>query len=75
MFYAWFNIWNQGNLMNWLLNILEEIKWKAQDFVWAIQDKIALNKELKNIDESWDEVEEIEVKPKKKKTKKKTKNK
>lgn len=61
--------------MNWLLNILEEIKWKAQDFVWAIQDKIALNKELKNIDESWDEVEEIEVKPKKKKTKKKTKNK
>lgn len=61
--------------MNWLLNILDEIKWKAQDFVWVIQDKIKLNKELKNIDESWDKVEEIEVKPKKKKAKKKTKNK
>jgi len=61
--------------MNWLTNIVEEIKWKVQDFVWAIQDKIQLNKELKNIDESWDKVEEIEVKPKKKKTKKKTRNK
>ena len=61
--------------MNWLTNIVEEIKWKVQDFVWAIQDKIQLNKELKNIDESWDKVEEIEVKPKKKKAKKKTKNK
>jgi len=61
--------------MNWLLNILDEIKWKAQDFVWVIQDKIKLNKELKNIDESWDKVEEIEVKPKRKKAKKKTKNK
>lgn len=61
--------------MNWLTNIAEEIKWKVQDFVWAIQDKIQLNKELKNIDESWDKVEEIEVKPKKKKTKKKTRNK
>jgi len=61
--------------MNWLNNIIEEIKWKVQDFVWAIQDKIQLNKELKNIDESWDKVEEIEVKPKKKKAKKKSKNK
>jgi len=61
--------------MNWLINIVEEIKWKVQDFVWAIQDKIQLNKELKNIDESWDRVEEIELKPKKKKAKKKTKNK
>ena len=61
--------------MNWLINILEEIKWKAQDFVWAIQDKITLAKELKQIDAEWDkeeQVEEIEVKPKKKKAKKKS---
>ena len=58
--------------MNWLINILEEIKWKAQDFVWAIQDKIALAKELKSIDKEWD-VEEIEVKPKKKAKKKSAK--
>ena len=59
--------------MNWLLNIIDEIKWKAQDVLWAVQDKVEmwkLNKEIKDI-----EVEEIEVKPKKKKAKKKTKNK
>jgi len=59
--------------MNWLYSIIDEIKWKVQDFVWAIQDKIQLNKELKNIDQSWDEVEEIEVKPKKKSKKKSAK--
>lgn len=59
--------------MNWLINILEEIKWKAQDFVWAIQDKIALAKELKTIDSQWDNVEEIEAKPKKKAKKKSAK--
>jgi len=60
--------------MNWLYNIIDEVKWKIQDFVWAIQDKIQLNKELKNIDAQWDveEVEEIEIKPKKKKAKKKS---
>ena len=60
--------------MNWLNNIVEEIKWKVQDFVWAIQDKFQLEKELKAIDDKWD-VEEMEVKPKKKKAKKKSKNK
>lgn len=68
--------------MNWLINILEEIKWKAQDFVWAIQDKITLAKELKAIDKEWDaELDQAEgisgawveeVKPKKKKAKKKS---
>lgn len=61
--------------MNWLLNIFDSIKWKIEDVVWAIQDKIALHKELKNIDTEWDKeefVEEIEVKPKKKKAKKKS---
>lgn len=52
--------------MNWLINIVDEIKWKIQDFVWTIQDKFKLEKEL---------FEEVEVKPKKKKAKKKTKNK
>lgn len=59
--------------MNWLLNILEEIKWKAQDVVWSVQDKIEmwkLNREINDV-----EVEEIEVKPKKKKAKKKSKKK
>lgn len=61
--------------MNWLLNIFDNIKWKIEDAVWAIQDKIKLSKELKAIDTEWDnldEVEEIEVKPKKKKSKKKS---
>jgi len=57
--------------MNWLNNILDEIKWKAQDFIWAIQDK------FKKSDEPFigEYVEEVEVKPKKKKAKKKSKNK
>jgi hypothetical protein len=72
--------------MNWLLNIFDNIKWKIEDAIWAIQDKIQfnkelkdikiqLNKELKDIDAEWDkikDVEEIEVKPKKKKVKKKS---
>ena len=60
--------------MNWLINIFDRIKWKIEDAVWAIQDKIALHKELKCIDAEWDKeelIEEIEVKPKKKKAKKK----
>jgi len=61
--------------MNWLNNILDEIKWKAQDFIWAIQDKFQVEKwSDKDFDKSWN-VEEVEVKPKKKKAKKKTKNK
>lgn len=59
--------------MNWLNNILDEIKWQAQGLVWTIQDKIQmwkLDKEISSI-----EIEEVEVKPKKKKAKKKTKNK
>ena len=61
--------------MNWLLDIFDNIKWKIEDAVWAIQDKIKLSKELKAIDAEWDvteEVEEIEVKQKKKKAKKKS---
>lgn len=60
--------------MNWLLNIFDSIKWKIEDAVWAIQDKIKLSKELKAINAEWDieEVEEIEIKPKKKKAKKKS---
>lgn len=58
--------------MNWLWDITDSIKWKIQDFIWSIQDKIALHKELKNIDKSWD-VEEVEVKPKKKNKKAKKK--
>ncbi|NBW23581.1 MAG: hypothetical protein EBR82_88125 [Caulobacteraceae bacterium] len=61
--------------MSWLLNIFDSIKWKIEDAIWAIQDKITLAKELKQIDAEWDvteEVEEIEVKPKKKKAKKKS---
>ena len=57
--------------MNWLLNIFDSIKWKIEDAVWAIQDKIKLEKELKEIDAQWDNIEEIEAKPKKKKAKKK----
>ena len=68
--------------MNWLINIFDSIKWKIEDAVWAIQDKIALHKELKNIDKEWDaELDQAEgisgawqeeVKPKKKKAKKKS---
>ena len=61
--------------MNWLLNIFDSIKWKIEDAIWAIQDKITLHEELKAIDTEWDKeelIEEIEVKPKKKKAKKKS---
>ena len=68
-------MWYQSHLMNWLLNILDEIKWKAQDAIWAVQDKYTLWKELKAVDKELEQVEEIEVKPKKKKAKKKSKNK
>jgi hypothetical protein len=57
--------------MNWLNNIIDEIKWKAQDFIWAIQDKIEFYKETKAIEKEL--FEEVEVKPKKKKAKKKNK--
>ena len=69
-------MWHKSCIMNWLLNILDEIKWKAQDVVWSVQDKIQmwkLDKEIKG--EADYEVEEIEAKPKKKKAKKKSKNK
>ena len=59
--------------MNWLLNIFDSIRWKIEDVVWAIQDKITLAKELKAIDKEWDNTEEIEVKPKKKTKKKNAK--
>lgn len=61
--------------MNWLLNIFDSIKWKIEDAVWAIQNKIQLEKQIKDIDDSWykiEDVEEVEVKPKKKKAKKKS---
>jgi hypothetical protein len=62
--------------MIWLRNILDEIRWKATEVVWAIQDKIELRK-LNKLDQPFvgEIIEEIEVKPKKKKAKKKTKNK
>ena len=61
--------------MNWLLDIFNSVKWKIEDAVWAVQDRIILWKEMKSIDKKWDEieeVEEIEAKPKKKKAKKKS---
>lgn len=61
--------------MNWLWNIIDPIKWKIEDAIWFIKDKIELHKELKDIDGEWDkieDVEEIEVKSKKKKAKKKS---
>lgn len=57
--------------MNWVLNLLEDIKWKVQDFVWAVQDKVEMWKLDKEINNDTFDVEEIEVKPKKKKSKKK----
>ena len=59
--------------MNWLINIFDSIKWKIEDAIWAIQDRIKLNKELKSIDKKWENIKEIEIKPKKKKSKKKNK--
>lgn len=61
--------------MNWLLNIFDSIKWKIEDAVWAIQNKIQLEKQIKDIDDSWynvEDAEKVEVKPKKKKVKKKS---
>ena len=61
--------------MNWLITIFDSIKWKIEDAVWAIQNKIQLEKQIKDIDDSWykiEDVEEVEVKPKKKKAKKKS---
>lgn len=57
--------------MNFILNIIDNLKWKAQDFIWMIQDKIALSKEFKMIDAELNDVEELEIKPKKKKNAKK----
>lgn len=56
--------------MNWLTNIVEETKWKVQDFVWAIQDKIEMWK-ISNNDESSVGETFVEEKSKKKKAKKK----
>lgn len=57
--------------MNWLLNILDEIKWKVTEITWTIQDKIELWKLNKSDEPFIDEmVEEIEAKPKKKSKKK-----
>ena len=65
--------------MNWLINIFDSIKWKIEDAVWSIKDKVEmwkLDREIakeeytNNIEDF--AVEEIEVKPKKKKAKKKS---
>lgn len=66
--------------MNWLLNLLEDIKWKATEIVWNVQDKIEMWKLHRQIsDEELDQAngisgawQEEEVKPKKKKAKKKS---
>jgi len=56
--------------MNWLSEIYWTIKWKVEDAVYAIKDKL-------NNDSYEDYIldEEVVVKPKNKKAKKKTKNK
>ena len=59
--------------MNWLSEIVDTIKWKIEDIIWTIQDKIEFYKQTKAIEKEF--VEEVEVKPKKKKTKSKKKNK
>lgn len=61
--------------MNWLLNIIEDIKWKFQDASWWLEGKVEqwkLRKE--NSESNYQIAEEIEVKPKKK-SKKKSKKK
>ena len=55
--------------MNWLNNIIDEIRWKATEIAWAIQDKIELWK-INKSDELF--TEETEIKPRKKKVKKKS---
>jgi len=57
--------------MNWLSDIIDRIKWKIQDAVWVIQDKIEFYKETRAVEEEL--FEELEVKPKKKSKKKKKK--
>lgn len=67
--------------MNWLLNIFDSIKWRIEDAVWIIKDKVEmwkLDREIEKEEYAIDtntenfEVEEIEIKPKKKKAKKKS---
>lgn len=65
--------------MNWLINIFDSIKWKIEDAVWSVKDKVQMWKLDREIakeeyvdDVEHFEVEEIEVKPKKKKAKKKS---
>jgi len=55
--------------MNWILNLLEDLKWKATDAVWAIQDKFEMWKLNRETGKDYI-VEDIEVKPKKKSKKK-----
>ena len=61
--------------MNWLSEIVDTIKWKIEDIIWTIQDKIEFYKQTKAIEKEF--VEEVEVKPKKRKQslKRKIKNK
>ena len=65
--------------MNWLLNVFDSIKWKIEDAVWTIKDKVEMWKLDREIakEEYANNIEdfalkEIEVKPKKKKAKKKS---
>lgn len=65
--------------MNWLINIFDTIKWKIEDAVWGIKNKVEmwkLDREIAKEEYANDTedfaVEEIEVKPKKKKAKKKS---
>jgi hypothetical protein len=50
--------------MNWLFEIVDRIKWKIEDAIWAIQDKIEFYRETKAVEKEL--FEEIEAKPKKK---------
>lgn len=66
-------MWDKTN-MNWLLNVIEDVKWKFQDVAWWIEGKVEqwkLRKE--NSETDYQIAEEIEVKPKKKKKKSKKK--
>jgi hypothetical protein len=58
--------------MNWILNLLEDLKWKATDIIWSIQDKVEMWK-LNRETEKDPIIEDIEVKPKKKSKKKSVK--
>jgi hypothetical protein len=59
--------------MNWLSEIYWTIKWKVEDAVYAIKDKLNNEKYEPFVGEEY--IEEVETKSKKKKAKKKTKNK